>query len=91
VFFSGTAVWALVLGLFVLGWRKRRKRARATLERWARDEAREDALRRLREEARVHIVLAPNPRANATPLPAPVPDAVEVPRVQHDGEWHTLH
>jgi hypothetical protein len=91
VFFSGTAVWALVLGLFVVGWRKRRKRARVTLERWARDEAREDALRRLREEARVHIVLAPNPRASATPLPPAVPEAVEVPRVQHDGEWHTLH
>jgi hypothetical protein len=91
VFFSGTAVWAVVLGLFVLGWRKRRKRTRATLERWARDDAREDAIRRLREEARVHIVLAPNARSGATPLPQPVPEAVEVPRVQHEGEWHTLH
>jgi hypothetical protein len=91
VFFSGTAVWALVLGLFVLGWRKRRKRAKATLERWARDEAREDALRRLREEARVHIVLTPHARPSATPLPQPLPEPVEVPRVQHDGEWHTLH
>jgi hypothetical protein len=89
VLFSGTAVWALVLGLFLFGWRKRRKRAKATLERWARDEAREDALRRLREEARVHIVLSP--QATGTPLPPAVPDPVEVPRVQHDGEWHTLH
>jgi len=89
VLFSGTAVWALVLGLFVLGWRKRRKRSKATLERWARDEAREDALRRLREEARVHIVLTP--QATGTPLPHTVPDPVEVPRVQHDGEWYTLH
>jgi hypothetical protein len=91
ILFSGTAVWALVLGLFVVGWRKRRKRARATLERWARDEAREDAIRRLRDEARVHIVLSPSPQAVATPLPQAVPDPVEVPRVQHDGEWHTLH
>jgi hypothetical protein len=91
VFFSGTAVWGLVLGLFVLGWRKRRKRARATLERWARDEAREDALRKLREEARVHIVLSPSAQSTATPMPHPVPEPVEVPRVQHDGEWHTLH
>jgi hypothetical protein len=91
VFFSGTAVWALVLGLFVVGWRKRRKRAKATLERWARDEAREDALRRLRDEARVHIVLSPSAPGAATPLPHPVPEPVEVPRVQHDGEWHTLH
>ena len=91
VLFSGTAVWGLVLGLFVIGWRKRRKRAKATLERWARDEAREDALRRLRDEARVHIVLSPGPQPTATPLPHQVPEPVEVPRVQHDGEWHTLH
>jgi len=91
ILFSGTAVWALMLGLFVVGWSKRRKRAKVTLERWARDEAREDALRRLREEARVHIVLSPSPQAVATPLPQAVPDPVEVPRVQHDGEWHTLH
>jgi hypothetical protein len=93
VLFSGTAVWAVALGLFALGWRKRRKRARVTLERWARDEAREDAIRRLREEARVHIVLSPSPQAVQTPMPIPhtVPEPVEVPRVQHDGEWHTLH
>jgi hypothetical protein len=92
VLFSGTAVWAFALGLFGLAWRKRRKRARATLERWARDEAREDALRRMREDARVHIVLAPAPQAVQTPLPhQTVPERVEVPRVQHDGEWHTLH
>ena len=93
VLFSGTAVWAFALGLFVIGWRKRRKRARVTLERWARDEARDDAMRRLREEARVHIVLSPSPQAVQTPVPIPhtVPEPVEVPRVQHDGEWHTLH
>ncbi len=91
VLFSGTAVWGLVLGLFVVGWRKRRKRAKVTLERWARDEAREDALRRLRADARVHIVLSPSPQPVATPLPHPAPEPVEVPRVEHDGEWHTLH
>jgi hypothetical protein len=92
ILFSGTAVWAFALALFGLAWRKRRKRAKATLERWARDEAREDALRRLREEARVHIVLSPAPQAVQTPVPHQnLPDPVEVPRVQHDGEWHTLH
>jgi hypothetical protein len=91
VLFSGTAVWAFALVLFGLAWRKRRKRARATLDRWARDEAREDALRRLRDDGRVHIVLAPSPQVVQTPLPHPVPEPVEVPRVQHDGEWHTLH
>lgn len=92
ILFSGTAVWAFALGLFAVAWRKRRKRARATLDRWAKDEAREDAIRRLREEARVHIVLAPAPAVVQTPIPqTAMPDPVEVPRVQHDGEWHTLH
>ncbi|HEX6274979.1 MAG TPA: hypothetical protein VFZ53_18180, partial [Polyangiaceae bacterium] len=91
VLFSGTAVWGFALVLFGVAWRRRRKRARATLDRWARDEAREDALRRMRDDARVHIVLSPSPQAVQTPLPHPVPEPVEVPRVQHDGEWHTLH
>jgi hypothetical protein len=91
VLFSGTAVWAAVLGLFVMGWRKRRARSRATLARWARDEAREDDLKRLQENARIHIVLQRAPETVTTPLPNAGPPEIEVPRVQHDGAWHTLH
>jgi hypothetical protein len=93
VLLSGTAIWAAVLGLFVWGWRKRRARSRATLKRWARDEAREDELRRLDENARIHIVLQRAPTETVTtPLPAASQAAeIEVPRVQHDGTWHTLH
>lgn len=90
VLFSGTAVWAGVLGLFVWGWRKRRARSQATLARWANDEAREDDLKRLQENARIHIVLQRAPETITTPLPAPGVE-IEVPRVQHDGTWHTLH
>jgi len=88
---SGTVVWVGVLGLFVWGWRKRRARSRATLARWARDEAREDDLRRLEENARIHIVLQRAPGAASTPMPPAQPQEIEVPRVQHDGTWHTLH
>jgi hypothetical protein len=92
VVFSGSAVWSGVLGLFVLGWRKRRKRARVTLERWEREEAREDALRAAEPAPapRVHIVLARGPQAGLSMPPPPPPEA-EVPKVQHDGQWHTLH
>lgn len=88
---SGTAVWAAVMGLFVWGWRKRRARSRATLARWARDEAREDRLRKLEENARIHIVLQRAPSEATTPLPSAAPAEIDVPRVQHDGTWHTLH
>ena len=91
VLFSGTFVWVGVMGLFVWGWRKRRARARVTLERWARDEAREDALKQTQENARIHIVLARAPSVQATPLPEARAPEIEVPRVQHEGQWHTLH
>lgn len=91
VLFSGTAVWGGVLALFVLGWRKRRQRARVTLERWEREEAREDALRAVQQAQppRVHIVLARGAQPGLS-MPPP-PTEVEVPKVQHDGQWHTLH
>jgi hypothetical protein len=88
---SGTVVWAGVMGLFAWGWRKRRARSKATLARWARDEAREDRLRKLEESARIHIVLQRAPTETATPLPSGSPAEIDVPRVQHDGTWHTLH
>jgi hypothetical protein len=92
VLFSGTAIWAGVLGLFVWGWRKRRARSQQTLARWARDEAREDQLRRLDDNGRIHIVLQRAPAETVTtPLPAPSQAEIEVPRVQHEGTWHTLH
>ena len=90
VVFSGSAVWSGVLGLFVLGWRKRRKQARLTLERWEREEAREDALRAPEpaSASRIHIVLARNAQPG---LSMPPPSENEVPKVQHNGQWHTLH
>jgi hypothetical protein len=86
-------------GLFVLGWRRRKKRARVTLQRWAEEEEREDRIRSTVAQParppRVHIVLAGNSASTASPLPPPpATDAAEipdVPKVQHEGQWHTLH
>jgi hypothetical protein len=93
ILFSGTAVWGTILGLSVWGWRRRRQRARVTLERWEKEEAAEDArLRRLQAEAqpRIHIVLARQSLPAVTPIPM-ANEPPEVPKVQHDGQWHTLH
>jgi hypothetical protein len=95
VLFSGSMVWVGALGLFVVGYIRKRKQQRVTLERWAIEEAGEQRPK-LREPAlagRMHIVLAPKP---ATPE-ALVPEfkkashEVDVPKVEHDGSWHTLH
>jgi len=93
VLFSGTAIWAAVIGLFIWAWRRKRRKNQETLERWAREEAAEDELRRrvaaAEQNARVHIVLAkkaaPQLRAGAEI------DVPEVPKVEHEGQWHTLH
>jgi hypothetical protein len=90
VLFSGTLVWAITIGLFLWAWRRKQARARRKLARWEREEASEDALSRMRENARVHIVLARTSSSGATPLPPAGPE-IEVPKVQHEGQWHTLH
>ena len=87
VLFSGGVVWIGAIGLFAWGWRRRKKRDRAILERWANEEATEAALapERLSDDSRVHIVLARNARLGSSRLD------VDVPKVEHDGQWHTLH
>jgi len=100
VLFSGSFIWAGTLGLFVLGWRRKRRKAAVTLQRWEREEAAEKELRtRLARGPegsgpRVHIVLTPSASseaASATASPLPRIPEVEVPKVEHDGHWHTLH
>ena len=103
VLFSGSVIWAGTLGLFALGWRKKRRKAQLTLARWEREEAAEDEARRhlaFRADGaapapRVHIVLAQAQNDDAPPSVPPaamqrLPE-VEVPKIEHDGQWHTLH
>jgi hypothetical protein len=87
VLLSGSVIWFGVIGLFAFAYRKRRRRAKVTLARWAVEEAREDALHHAPTEERVHIVLA----RGSQPLTIPPPHETEVPKVQHEGQWHTLH
>ncbi|MBK7578823.1 MAG: hypothetical protein IPI67_01340 [Myxococcales bacterium] len=92
--FSGSFIWAGAIGLFALAWRRRKKRAELTLARWGREEALEDEVRRRMREAearRVHIVLTRDPRPEIPPMRPPLEEGGEVPRVEHDGSWHTLH
>lgn len=94
IVFSGSLVWAGVIGLFVMAWRRRKKRDKETLTRWEKEEAVEAELhRRLATEAgqgRLRIVFARSEPRVAEVKPPPLPEA-EVPRVEHDGRWHTLH
>jgi hypothetical protein len=93
VLFSGTVVWLGVLGLFVVAWQKRRQKSKKTLERWAREEARAERGAVAAAAPRVHIVLPAQQAAEAPELPAiaGAPMETEVPKVEHEGQWHTLH
>jgi hypothetical protein len=94
VLFSGSMVWIGALGLFVVGYYRKRKQQRVTLDRWAVEEAGE------RPQAappapsgRMHIVLAPKEGSNEPVVPEfkkPNRD-LDVPKVEHEGSWHTLH
>lgn len=94
VLFSGSMVWIGALGLFVVGYYRRRKQQRVTLDRWAVEEAAEQQRALAQVPAgRMHIVLAPK-EAPAEPV---VPEfkkpgrEMDVPKVEHEGSWHTLH
>ncbi|HKO46694.1 MAG TPA: peptidase MA family metallohydrolase [Polyangiaceae bacterium] len=95
ILLSGTFFWIVALALAVWAWRRRKRRDKLTLQRWAREEAVED-LQRARlalrtEAARVHIVLAKNAEIPVAQMAASAASEVEVPVVEHDGSWHTLH
>ena len=94
ILLSGTCFWVIALGVAVWAWRRRKRRDKLTLQKWARDEAIED-LQRARlalrsEAARVHIVLAKGAEIPVAQL-AKSASEVEIPVVEHDGSWHTLH
>jgi hypothetical protein len=97
VFFSGSVVWMGALGLFVVGWRRRRRKTQQTLQRWSREEARADAAahRAALEQSpggRLHIVLPSGREPPVLPAMRPPPSVEgEVPKVEHEGQWHTLH
>jgi len=91
---SGTFFWIIALGLAIWAWRRRKRRDKLTLQKWAQEEAVED-LQRARlalrtEAARVHIVLAKGADVPVLQLAASSSEK-EIPVVEHDGSWHTLH
>ena len=82
------------IGLAFVASRRRRKRTKATMERWAVEEAAEDAAlaKAAPDATRMHIVLAPR-EAEHPALPALKRGNldIDVPKVEHEGSWHTLH
>jgi hypothetical protein len=73
---GSSMLWAGIMGVLVIAYVRRRRKAKETLARWAKEEAEEDRQRAVLVEANDSDALVMR-RA--------------VPAVQHDGQWHTLH
>ncbi|MBN2197286.1 MAG: hypothetical protein JW751_31075 [Polyangiaceae bacterium] len=95
ILLSSGAVWLFAFALMGWAWKRREAKAKVTFQRWAREEAAEDARQREATLAsaaappRVHVIIAQPPRRAA--LEENAIASAAVPKVEHDGRWHTLH
>ena len=81
---GGGVLWVSIAGLAGAVWVKKRRRAKAKLAQWAREEANMDATL----EASRAAIESPAAVAHEDAVPHRMPS---VPVVEHDGSWHTLH
>jgi hypothetical protein len=100
---SGALVWALALGILVLGYTRKKKRDRATLARWEAEEALNDAARSVGSRDSPASQLGEPPRSAASAASSAVSPAVSppgvpadisargLPKIEHEGGWHTVH
>ncbi len=94
VLFGGSIVWVGAIVLFVWGWRRRRTRDKVTLG--ALVAGRSHGRRASSPPERSRGIwprpyrLARNRDEVPDEMPPPLPEG-EVPKIEHDGRWHTLH
>jgi hypothetical protein len=82
---GGEVVGSLMAVLAVVAFVKRRRRAKAKLAEWAREEAEADALEaRARERATRAIEVADDDDMPPGSMPG-------IPVVEHEGRWYTVH
>ncbi len=91
---GGGLIWVLVIGLIVAAYVRRRRRSKAILARWEREEAIEDALLAKKREAELAVLQKLREESLAA-IPsvakaATASSAAQI-KVEHQGRWHTLH
>jgi hypothetical protein len=86
---GGGLLWAVIVVLAFAAWVKKRARARAKLEQWAREDAAFDAAMAAADAAS----RASSPPAEGAPGPdEPLPERnPQAAVVEHEGRWYTLH
>lgn len=87
---GGGLVWVLVIGALVFAYVRRRRRSKAILEKWEREEAIEDALAARAAAVADADAAAAEGIGSAVSIKR-VSVKVAPAKVEHDGRWHTLH
>jgi len=84
---SGSLIWVLVFVVLAVGYAKKRKKAKATLEQWAREEAALDAAKAAAAAAAAGVGVP----ASEIPAGGHGPYPSGLPKIEYEGRWHTLH
>ncbi len=87
---GGGLIWVLVIGALVAAYVRRRRRTRAILARWEREEAIEDTRVAKMETERAALVTPLDVTGAANVASAAKASAVSI-KIEHHGRWHTLH
>lgn len=82
---GGGVIWVIVVGALVVAYVRRRRRTKAILSRWEREEALEDA-----QIAATRAVESPIVHVSAAVASAASAASASI-KVERDGRWHTLH
>jgi hypothetical protein len=82
ILLGGSLIWVGVMGLVIVAWAKRRKRTKAILAKWEREEAIEDA--RIAKALELQ-------RAAENKETAPSSIIKVSLKTEQNGDWHTLH
>ncbi|AKU97561.1 hypothetical protein AKJ09_04225 [Labilithrix luteola] len=86
---GGGIIWVAGIGALGAAYVRKRRRAKAILDRWEREEAIEDALRaRALVEAKDETDGPASARAHLGLRALKKP---EMAKIEHEGRWHTLH
>jgi hypothetical protein len=89
---SGSLLWVGALVVLMVGYAKKRRRDRATLARWEQEDTLREAPARavptlgLGHDPESHPV---DPSGHRMVPPSGAPPGL--PKIEHDGSWHTLH
>jgi hypothetical protein len=82
---TGSVLWIAGAFVLVLGYVRRKFKDKRVVKRWTEEEA---AAQAFAEKAALRVSVEAPVDGQDTPFLAHVP---EVPRVEHEGDWHTLH